>query len=210
MPESPPADKNMNEAPARSTAGVPATARALRLPIETGRLALREFVPGDYDAVYAYASDPRVTRHMLYGPRDPMDTHDYLRRVLGYQKNDPRLVWELAVEQRSDHALIGACDITILKAGEGDLGYMLRHASWGKGYATEIARALIDAGFTELGLERIISTVETGNVRSMRVLEKAGLRWEALYRRFAEAKGRWWDCHLYCISRAEWEGERHA
>ena len=174
----------MNEAPARSTAGVPATARALRLPIETGRLALREFVPGDYDAVYAYASDPRVTRHMLYGPRDPMDTHDYLRRVLGYQKNDPRLVWELAVEQRSDHALIGACDITILKAGEGDLGYMLRHASWGKGYATEAVRALIDHAFTDLDCESLQASARVTNPASRRVLEKCGFQWTGvgLYR----------------------------
>jgi RimJ/RimL family protein N-acetyltransferase len=184
-------------------------ARAITPPIVTARLELREFQPSDYDAVYAYASDPRVTRHMLYGPRDPMDTHEYLRRVIGYQKNIPRLVWEFAVEQRSDKAVIGACDITILKPGEGDVGYMLRHPSWGQGYGTEIANALIDAGFAGLGLDRIISTVATDNLRSIRVLEKAGLRWEALYRRFAQAKGHWWDCHLYGTSRAEWEAGRH-
>jgi ribosomal-protein-alanine N-acetyltransferase len=186
----------------------PKLSGALSLPITTGRLVLREFLPADYDAVHAYASDARVTRYMLYGPRNPEDTREYLERVLGYQRDRPRLVWELAVTQRSDGALIGACDITMLRPGEGDLGYMLRHASWGSGYGTEIANALIDAGFGALGLERIVSTVSVENLRSVRVLEKAGLRWEALYRRFAQAKGRWWDCHLYSTSRAEWEAGR--
>lgn len=182
--------------------------RGLRLPLETRRLVLREFVPGDYDAVYAYASDPRVTRYMLYGPRDPMDTHEYLKRVIDYQSSHPRTIWEMAVTQRADGALVGACDITMLKAGEGDLGYMLRHDAWGKGYASEVASALIDAGFRDLGLDRVISTVSTENTRSMRVLEKAGMRWEAHYRRFAQAKGRWWDCHLFATSRPEWEATR--
>ena len=179
--------------------------RAMTLPITTARLVLREFVPSDYDAIHAYASDPRVTRHMLYGPRDPTDTREYLERVIRYQRDNPRSVWELAITQHADGQLIGAGDITILKPGEGDVGYMLRHESWGQGYGTEAAHALIDAGFDALGLERIMSTVSTDNPRSMRVLENAGLRWEALYRRFAQAKGRWWDCHLYAISRAEWE-----
>jgi len=186
----------------------PKLSGTLSLPLTTGRLALREFLASDYDAVHAYASDPRVTRYMLYGPRDPEDTRDYLERVLGYQRDRPRMVWELAVTQRSDGLLIGACDITLLRPGEGDLGYMLRHASWGSGYGTEIANALIDAGFGSLGLERIVSTVSVENLRSVRVLEKAGMRWEALYRRFAQAKGRWWDCHLYSTSRAEWEAGR--
>ena len=183
--------------------------RGLRLPLATKRLVLREFVAGDYEAVYAYASDPRVTRYMLYGPRDPMDTHEYLQRVIRYQSDRPRTIWEVAVTQRSDGALVGAGDITILKAGEGDLGYMLRHDVWGQGYAGEIASALIDAGFRDLGLDRIFSTVSTENTRSMRVLERAGMRWEAHYRRFAQAKGRWWDCHLYGTSRPEWEATRH-
>jgi RimJ/RimL family protein N-acetyltransferase len=187
-----------------------APGRAMTLPIATARLELREFTPSDYDAIYAYASDPRVTRHMLYGPRDPMDTRTYLERVIHYQTGHPRSVWELAVTQRSDGQLIGAADITILKPGEGDIGYMLRHGSWGQGYGTEVATALIDAGVSALGLERIMSTVSTENTRSLRVLEKAGLRWEALYRRFAQAKGRWWDCHLYATSREEWEALRRA
>ncbi len=193
----------MNEAPATARSRSPP--RALALPIATVRLSLREFLPSDYDAVHAYASDARVTRYMLYGPREPADTQEYIERVLGYQRANPRLVWELAVTQNSDGALIGACDITLLNPGEGDVGYMLRRESWGQGYGTEIATALIHAGFQSLALERIVSTVSTENLRSIHVLEKTGMRWEALYRRFAQAKGRSWDCHLFATSRAEWE-----
>ena len=86
-----------------------------------------------------------------------------------------------------------------------DLGYMLAHADWGKGYATEIALALADAAFFDLRAERVISTVDVNNQASMRVLEKVGMRWEAVYRKHRRAKNRWWDCHLYSLPRAVWE-----
>ena len=46
----------------------------LTFPLETKRLHLREFIAEDFEAIYAYASDPEVTKHMFYGPRDAADT----------------------------------------------------------------------------------------------------------------------------------------
>jgi RimJ/RimL family protein N-acetyltransferase len=89
-----------------------------------------------------------------------------------------------------------------------DLGYMLGTADWGKGYATEISRALTEAAFLQLRAERVISTVDVSNNASMRVLEKIGMRWEAVYRKHRRAKNRWWDCHLFVLPRAVWEADR--
>jgi hypothetical protein len=51
----------------------------------------------------------------------------------------------------------------------------------------------------------VISTVDVNNQASMRVLEKIGMRWEAVYRKHRRAKNRWWDCHLYTLPRSVWE-----
>ncbi len=56
--------------------------RTLTLPIRTERLNLREFVRSDFDAVFAYSSDPRVTRYLFFGPRDEDGTAEYLEGLL--------------------------------------------------------------------------------------------------------------------------------
>jgi [ribosomal protein S5]-alanine N-acetyltransferase len=182
--------------------------RALTLPIRTARLNLREFVITDFDAVYAYSSDSRVTRYLFFGPRDQDSTAEYLEGLLASQRERPRTRFELAVEEISSGRVIGACDLSFIERSVVDLGYMLGIEYWGKGYATEIALALIDAAFFDLRADRVISTVDVNNSASIRVLEKIGMRWEAVYRKHRRAKNRWWDCHLFILPREVWEASR--
>jgi ribosomal-protein-alanine N-acetyltransferase len=179
--------------------------RRLTLPIRTGRLLLRDFVAADFDAIHAYSSDPEVTRFMFFGPRDEAASQDYLHEMLESQAQEPRLVWELAIVRRSDNRLIGACDLTLEDEREGDLGYILARHAWGQGYGTEAARAMVDAGFRQLGLERVFATCDVDNAASAHVLEKVGLRHEALLKNHKQAKGRWWDSYLYGIVRSDWQ-----
>ena len=179
--------------------------RKLILPLRTARLNLREFVATDFAAVHAYSSDPRVTRYLFFGPRDEQSTAEYLEELLASQRELPRTRFELAVEEIASGKLIGACDLSLIESNVVDLGYMLGVEQWGKGYATEIALALVDAAFFDLRAQRVISTVDVNNAASIRVLEKIGMRWEAVYRRHRRAKNRWWDCHLFTLPREVWE-----
>lgn len=182
--------------------------QALKLPIVTSRLTLREFRDSDLAAVRDYSGDPRVTRYLFFGPRDEEASREYLQGVLNSQTERPRTRFELAVERIDSGEVIGACDLTRIESGVMDLGYMLAHRSWGCGYATEIAFALADAAFLDLRAERVISTVEVNNRASLNVLEKVGLQWEATFRKARRAKNRWWDCHMYVLARAMWESQR--
>ena len=179
-------------------------ARCLHLPIRTERLLLRDFVAPDLNVIHAYSSDAEVTRFMFFGPRSETDSRDYLQRMVESQAQKPRLTWELAIVCRSDDRLIGACDLTLEDEREGDLGYILARDAWGQGYATEAARAMVAAGFEQLGLERVFATCDVDNAASAHVLEKAGLRQETLLKNHKEARGRWWDSYLYAIVRGEW------
>jgi ribosomal-protein-alanine N-acetyltransferase len=179
--------------------------RKLTLPVRTTRLNLREFVAADFAAVHAYSSDARVTRYLFFGPRDEDSTADYLEELLASQRELPRTRFELAVEEIASGRLIGACDLSLIESNAVDLGYMLSVEQWGKGYATEIALALVDAAFFDLRAQRVISTVDVNNAASIRVLEKIGMRWEAVYRKHRRAKNRWWDCHLFTLPREVWE-----
>ena len=182
--------------------------RKLALPIETARLTLRDFVQSDFDAIYAYSSDPKVTKYLFFGPRDTDSTTDYLEGLLASQVESPRLRFELAVQETASGRVIGACDLSYIESNVVDLGYMLGLPDWGKGYATEIAMALVDAAFSDLRAERVISTVDVNNRASIHVLEKIGMRWEAVFRKHRRAKNRWWDCHLFILPREVWELSR--
>ena len=178
---------------------------SLDLPLHTPRLYLRDFLPIDLQAIHAYASDPAVTRFMFYGPRDEADSTAYPQRMLQSQIERPRRTWELAVIRRADHRLIGACDVTLDNAHDGDLGYIFARDVWGQGYASEAARAMVDAGFTQLQLERIFATCAVEHGASARVLEKASLRRRTVLHHYKEAKGRRWNMWLYDLTRAEWQ-----
>ena len=182
--------------------------RTLIVPVRTARLNLREFVESDFDAIHAYSSDPRVTRYLFFGPRDPDGTAEYLEGLLASQHERPRTRFELGVEEISSGRLIGACDLSLIERNVVDLGYMLGLEDWGKGFATEIALALIDAAFFDLRADRVISTVDVNNSASIRVLEKIGMRWEAVFRKHRRAKNRWWDCHLFVLPREVWQASR--
>ena len=182
--------------------------RTLQLPIHTPRLQLRDFTLGDLEGIYGYSADPRVTRYLFFGPRDRDGTAEYLQDLLESQRERPRTRYELAVTESGSGKLIGACDLSLVEANVVDLGYMLGHSHWGKGYATEVAHALAEVAFLTLRVERVISTVDINNKASIRVLEKVGMRWEAIYRKHRRAKNRWWDCHLYTLPRTVWDASR--
>ena len=182
--------------------------RELTIPVRTPRLLLREFRDNDFDAVLAYSSDPAVTRYLFFGPRNEDSTQEYLDELLQSQRERPRSRFELAVEECVTGQVIGACDLSLVEPNVMDLGYMLASAAWGKGYATEIAQHLLDAAFEQLRIDQVISTVDVNNRASIRVLEKIGMRWEAIYRRHRRAKNRWWDCHLFVMPRPVWEAAR--
>ena len=163
----------------------------------------------DFQAVHAYSSDPRVTRYLFFGPRDEDSTAEYLEGLLASQRERPRTRFELAVEEIAIGARDRRVRPVVHRAQCGRLGlHAGQPSSWGKGYATEIALALIDAAFFDLRAERVISTVDVNNSASIRVLEKIGMRWEAVYRKHRRAKNRWWDCHLFTLPREVWEASR--
>ena len=89
-----------------------------------------------------------------------------------------------------------------------ELGYRLRRSAWGKGYATEGSRALIQMGFAELGARRVFATTIVVNVASRRVMEKAGLRFVRTFHQpwpdkiEGEEEG---DVE-YALLREEWSG----
>jgi RimJ/RimL family protein N-acetyltransferase len=179
--------------------------------LETDRLVLRRFTEDDVDNLVELDGDPEVM-HFINGGR-PTPRHeieadilptfiDYYTRFAGYG------FW--AAIEKSSGRFVGWFHFRPAKGAhptEVELGYRLRKSAWGKGYATEGSRALIDKGFAELGVQRVVAFTMVVNVASRRVLEKAGLRF---VRRFHQP----WPDYIegeeegdveYALLRSEWE-----
>jgi RimJ/RimL family protein N-acetyltransferase len=148
--------------------------------LETERLTLRRFTAGDVDDLVELDSDPAVMLYINGGrptPRDEIE-NDVLPAFLAYYERYAGYGFWAAVE-KSTGEFVGWFHFRPAEgspAGEVELGYRLRASAWGKGYATEGSRALIEKGFAELGVERVFATTMTVNVGSRRVMEKAGLK----------------------------------
>jgi RimJ/RimL family protein N-acetyltransferase len=145
--------------------------------LRTARLALRHLVPDDAQAMFDLNADPEVLR---FTPDAPPASVDEVRRALeDYQnvyRDDGFARWA-AIEETTGEWL-GWCGLRRQADGEVDLGYRFRRPSWGRGFATEGARASLAYGFEALGLARIMAVAHADHVRSIRVLEKIGMRYE--------------------------------
>jgi RimJ/RimL family protein N-acetyltransferase len=123
-------------------------------------------------AVYG---DPAVMRFSPGGARSPVGTRERVRGLIEHQEGHGFSKW--GVWERASGTLIGDCGIQLLEGGpDVELGFHLRRSAWGRGYATEAARACLDAAFTGLGLNEVVAIVAPGNAASARVLEKIGMR----------------------------------
>jgi len=138
---------------------------------------------------------------MPWGPNNLTQTHAFLRQVRGWSRQKPRRKFDIAVNLKRGQKLIGACGIRIQDPvlRTADMGYVLNRGYWGKGYATEAAKALIHFGFSKLKFHRIWATCDVQNKASARVLEKAGMKREGLLRKNVFQKGAWRDSYLYAI-----------
>ena len=142
----------------------------------TKRLALSEITSADGNELHELDADPRVMRYIGSGQiRTRDDVDEAMRRVPQTYRLYPGLgTWRATRRDNGD--FVGWFALKYIPGtAEIEVGYRLRHAEWGRGYATEGARELVRYGFDDLGLHRIIGVTHPANVASQRVLEKIGL-----------------------------------
>ena len=174
--------------------------------IITDRLLLRDYVESDWKDVYAYQSDARYLRYYPWRIRTPDDVKEFLGMFIQGQDDSPRIKFQLAITLKTNTILIGSCGLRMesAEAIQGDIGFELSPENWGKGYASEAARAIVDFGFCHLDHHRIWSQCIAENQKSARVLKRLGMTLEGRLRENEYFKGRWWDTLIFGILQDEW------
>jgi RimJ/RimL family protein N-acetyltransferase len=145
---------------------------AITIPLATARLYLQRPVEADADAIIAIVGDFEVARWLarIPHPYTKTDLDFFMSHLL---PNEP--TW--AIELRETHELIGMVGLTPAPDGQSaELGYYLARHFWGRGIATEAARAITEAALGVFGYRKLTSGYHMDNPASGRVLRKLGFR----------------------------------
>ena len=151
----------------------------MAVALRTPRLLLREWRDGDYDPFAAMCSDPELMRYYYQPPVDRAACGAWIDRMRRHNTEHGFAYW--AVEISDEAGLIGAIGMTRVRspgfrfAPAVEIGWRLARPHWGKGYATEAARAVLDDGFGRLGLDEIVAFTVPANSRSWRVMQRLGM-----------------------------------
>jgi RimJ/RimL family protein N-acetyltransferase len=176
--------------------------------VQTERLTLRPFQPSDLDDLAAYFGLPEISRYLYWGPRDREETRAALERSL---QRPPEIVEEnvlpVAVVFNETNQVIGDFMLrwTTNEHLQGEIGGSLNPQYQGRGLAVEIYRELLEIGFTQYSLHRIVGRCDGRNASSIRSLEKAGLHREAHFVENEFVKGEWTDEVVMAIRREQWQ-----
>ncbi len=173
----------------------------------TKRLRLRAYTMDDREDVHAYASDKEILTYMQWGPNTWEDTHAFLTMAIEASLKEPCSERHYAAVDQETGIVIGGCMLA-LQGDQAEIGWILHHDYWNKGYGTEMGQAMLELGFGELGLHRVVARCDSENQRSYRLMEKLGMRQEGTFLDARPAyKGSsrvYSDEAFYAILREEW------
>jgi RimJ/RimL family protein N-acetyltransferase len=143
--------------------------------LTTHRLTLRPFTENDVAPLYCILNQPNI---LQYFPNPEAPSMERVHKIIENQLNhweEHNLGWWAVVPQGGSE-LIGWNGLQYLpETDEVEVGYLLSNQFWGRGYATEGAKASLEFGFDQLGLKRIIGLTHPDNKASQKVLLKCGL-----------------------------------
>ena len=172
--------------------------------IETERLLLRPITMKDAPDIFAYASDPEVTKYVRFVThKNIKDTHAFIRRVQASYKKGITPLW--GMQLKTTGRMVGSLGFLQWPNPDqrAELGYVINRDYWGQGLVTEAASAVCRFAFKEMNVNRIEAGTIVGHIASQRVLEKCGFKLEGVLRQRELIKGRFPDVTMYSLLRSE-------
>ena len=169
--------------------------------IETDRLHFRKLTWQDLDDLARIYQDPEVMKYRLHPkPATREQTQEMLEKILSHWQRYNFGRW--AAICKRNQQLIGHCGLEVLAGtSEVEVNYLLDRTYWGKGLATEAARAVLRYGFQKLSYDRLIAVAKPENIPSRRVMEKIGMQYEKNVEYYGV------DWVYYALNRDQWKSD---
>jgi RimJ/RimL family protein N-acetyltransferase len=178
-----------------------------KLLLKTERLTIRDFVEEDWRDIVETRTQEEVARYepwdtTTWAEREAVVERIREQRALTFDMLDKYVEFAVVLGEKA----IGSVGVKRLSDTHknAEVGWVFDARYWGQGYATEAARALMDWGFRNLELHRIIAVCDARNVPSYRLMERLGMRREAHHVKSFFSKGEWTDDLVYAVLREEW------
>ncbi|WP_031426072.1 GNAT family N-acetyltransferase [Flavimarina sp. Hel_I_48] len=166
------------------------------------RLILKPITLEDVSEIHKLHTLPETDRYNTLGiPKDLAETEKIIKEWIGGKAlPDPHNhVFKIILREKEEFIGLIALNPGKKKFKKAELWYKLHVDYWGKGYATEAVKTILDLGFGALGLHRIEAGCAVNNTGSIRVLEKAGMIREGRKRKVLPLKEGWSDTYEYAI-----------
>ncbi|MGM0867341.1 MAG: GNAT family N-acetyltransferase [Bacillota bacterium] len=166
------------------------------MQIKSQRLNFRKYNDADFDYLFSLLSDPEMVRYIGEGQsRDREETKAFLEWIYDTY-NTGADMGLMVLEDKENNQTVGHAGLvpqTINGVDELEIGYWISREHWGKGYATEAAKAIREYGRENLGNGRFISLIQPENMASRKVAVKLGMSLE----KKIELRGQ--NVHIYSV-----------
>ena len=174
--------------------------------IVTERLALRQLVPSDAEKIFEYRSRPEVSRYQSWGIESLAAIQSQIETLSVTDPGTPGSWYQIGIVLQTSNKLIGDCGFKVLEneLRQVEFGISLVPEFQYQGYATEALRALLNYLFVGLAKYRVIGSVDPRNLRSIKLMERVGMRNEAHFVRSLWFKGEWADDMIFAILASDW------
>jgi RimJ/RimL family protein N-acetyltransferase len=173
--------------------------------IRTERLSIRCLFEADIPALVAYRNLPEVCAMQLWDSYDKDKAKTLIEGMTNLEPFTANDSFQFGVELMVTGQLIGDLYFKMDEAGkQAELGYTFDPQFQGQGLATEATQALLDHAFQVVGLHRVYGITDPRNTRSIKLMQRLGMRQEAHHRKNLWFKGEWADDVVFAVLEEEW------
>ncbi|MFC9709089.1 GNAT family N-acetyltransferase [Paenibacillus sp. NPDC056933] len=177
----------------------------------TDRLVIRQFGLHDVQSFYQYRANPDVSRFQSWEDYTYEDAEAFVQKQMMQSHDQPGTWFQYAIALAESNQIIGDCAIHTLGAEPRivELGFTLAPEYQGKAYMHEALYSVLDYVFGSLNKHKMIAFTDVRNEKSIRVLERLGMRREGHLLQNYMSKGKWVDEYQYAMLQSEWLTKRH-
>lgn len=175
-------------------------------PIETARLTLRAYTEADLKDVFDYASDPEVTKYLLWDAHKTLeDSQNFLNWTKAVSCGEiGKVFFVYAIWSKENKKVIGSIDFKNTNRFGGQIDYAIGKAYWNKGFVSEAAAALKTWAFVRFPeIVRLQAYCQPENIGSRRVMEKVGMEYEGLRKKSFVVRNKPVDLVHYALIKAD-------
>lgn len=173
--------------------------------LETPDLILRQLVASDAKDIFAYASNPHVSRYVFWEPhRTILDSRSMIRYMQQKMKMGEPSSWGIVLKETQK--VIGTIGFVEISHEHqcAEVGYSLDERFWNHGYATQALARVLNFAFLQLQCNRVEAFFNVQNPASGRVMEKNGMHYEGTMKEKYYCKGEYIDVSCYALTRGEY------